>query len=153
MGTEIERKFIVRSDAWRESVDHKRAMKQAYFRAHDATIRVRVIDSDAILTIKSATDGVTRGEWEYPIPHRDALELIDTFCGDRMLSKTRHYVPIDGHVFEVDEFEGELAGLIVCELELATEETPFTKPDWLGDEVSGDPRYYNEVLVKEGRPT
>lgn len=147
---EIERKFLVVGDAWRREIRDSHAMAQGYLagppHAH-CSVRVRVSDDGAFLNIKSATAGVQRDEYEYPIPRADAERLLATLCGDRV-EKTRHHVERDGHLFEIDEFRGENAGLVVVEIELAHADAPFPRPAWLGREVTHLQRYYNVMLAE-----
>lgn len=147
MGQEIERKFRVASDAYRESASGKR-YRQAYLSTDKArTVRVRVVEDQAWLTIKGLTEGVTRAEFEYEIPVADAVTLLESLCQQPVIDKTRYRIPLGDHVWEVDEFHGVNQGLVVAEIELSSEDEPFEKPDWLGKEVSGDPRYFNSNLI------
>lgn len=152
MGVEIERKFLVRDDSWRGGIRQSIEIQQGYMRSPDATIRVRLKDGAGIVTFKSSTVGVTRGEWQWPIPAAEARELIETFCGDRVIEKTRHYIDVVDHEWVVDEFHGRFDGLLLAEIELDDESEDFAMPDWAGDEVSHDSRYFNEVLANEGLP-
>ena len=147
MGTEIERKFLVEGEAWRDAVRDTVAIEQGYMRALDATIRVRIAGERGIFTVKGATLGVTRGEWEWEIPSRDARELLDTFCAGRRIAKVRHTVWFAEHAWVVDVFEGENDGLVMAEIELDAEDEAFDVPPWAGAEVSGDTRYYNSNLA------
>lgn len=149
MGTEIERKFLVRDDRWRASADDGTEFRQGYLvGSGKASVRVRIEGERANLNIKSATLGVTRSEYEYPIPLEEAAELLDTLCEKPLIEKTRYRLTHAGRLWEVDVFAGENAGLVVAEIELPSEETPFELPPWAGREVSDDPRYYNVCLVK-----
>ncbi|MDR9436924.1 MAG: CYTH domain-containing protein [Thiohalophilus sp.] len=149
MAIEIERKFLVTSDRWREQADAGQHLAQGYLiGAREASVRVRIEGERANLNIKSATLGIHRQEYEYPIPLADAREMLDTLCEKPVIEKTRYHVEHAGHTWEVDVFEGENAGLVVAEIELASESETFEQPDWLGEEVSADPRYYNVSLVK-----
>ncbi|MEJ2060090.1 MAG: CYTH domain-containing protein [Gammaproteobacteria bacterium] len=149
MGREVERKFLVISEAWRDRVDRSVRYRQGYLnQSGNASVRVRVSDQKAHLNIKGATLGVERQEYEYEIPLAEAHEILSTLCEGPLIEKTRHYVEHAGHVWEVDVFEGDNAGLVVAEIELAEPEEAFERPDWLGEEVSHDPRYYNVCLVK-----
>ena len=149
MATEIERKFLVRNEQWREGADEGTAYRQGYL-ASDPTcsIRVRTGGGRAFLNIKSATLGVRRREYEYPIPLDDAQEMLDRLCTGPLVEKTRYHVPVGGHVWEVDVFAGDNAGLVVAEIELEREDEPFERPAWVGEEVSQDPRYYNVSLAR-----
>jgi CYTH domain-containing protein len=145
MGIEIERKFLVIGDAWRTPTGT--AIGQGYLnRDKQRTVRVRVAGSQAFLTIKGPSHGATRQEFEYPIPVADA-HLLFGLCDGTVIRKTRHVVMHDGNCWEVDEFHADNQGLIVAEIELTTEDQTFTKPDWLGREVTDDPRYFNSNLI------
>jgi adenylate cyclase len=154
MGVEIERKFLVNGDAWRTGAERAVRMTQGYL--IDAALvaagqvrcsaRVRVAGDAAWLNIKSAQLGVTRQEYEYGIPREDAERMLRDFCAGT-IDKTRHYVPIGGMLFEVDEFHASNAGLVVAELELAAPDQQFERPAWLGAEVSAATRYYNLNLL------
>lgn len=149
MGIEIERKFLVTGDGWRDAAEPGRRMRQGYLgRLEKASVRVRQADDAAWLNIKGATLGIQRREYEYEIPLADAREMLDELCTGDLIEKVRHDVPYAGHVWEVDVFEGANAGLVVAEIELSAADEPFERPDWLGDEVSDDPRYYNVCLVE-----
>ncbi|QZA77507.1 CYTH domain-containing protein [Deefgea tanakiae] len=145
MAVEIERKFLVASDAWREQISHSTRIAQGYLCTDpERTVRVRTKGEAAFLTIKGKNAGISRAEFEYAIPVADALAMLQ-LCPN-VLDKTRHLVNVDGHTFEVDEFHGANAGLIVAELELSSEDAAYPQPAWLGAEVSGDTRYYNSAL-------
>lgn len=149
MATEIERKFLVRNDSWRQQARDDIRMRQGYLASGEGcSIRVRSGGGKAHLNIKSATLGVWRREYDYPIPLCDAEELLDHLCARPLIEKTRYHVEHAGHIWEVDVFEGDNAGLIVAEIELDSEDESFEKPAWAGEEVSHDPRYYNVCLVK-----
>lgn len=149
MATEIERKFLVTSDDWRNQFTEKKIIRQGYFGpASKASIRIRISDSSANINIKSATLEVTRKEYEIPIPLTDAEEMLENLCERPFIEKIRHIVPFGNHVWEVDEFFGDNEGLVVAEIELSHAEEPFEAPSWLGKEVSEDKRYYNVCLVK-----
>jgi adenylate cyclase len=148
MSVEIERKFLVQNDSWK-SLGNPISIRQGYLSSHpDRIVRVRVQDTSAMLTIKGRTIGATRGEWEYPIPIEDALKFLDDLCEKPVIEKTRYRIPHDGLLWEVDEFFGENHGLVVAEIELLTEDQVFAKPDWVGDEVTHDPRYANANLLR-----
>lgn len=149
MATEIERKFLVVSDRWREQAQRGTAFRQGYLvGAKHASVRVRIEGEKANLNIKSATLGVHRQEFEYPIPLEDAREMLDTLCEKPLIEKTRYLVAFEGYTWEVDVFEGDNAGLVVAEVELSSEDEQPPLPAWVGEEVSHDPRYYNVCLVK-----
>ena len=148
MGIEIERKFLLAGDAWR-GLGQPVLLRQGYLSsARERVVRVRIEGEQAMLTIKGANVGATRGEWEYPIPLADAAELLDALSEQPLIEKYRHRIEHAGMVWEVDEFLGANAGLVVAEIELASEDQPFEKPDWVGAEVSGDARYYNANLIR-----
>ncbi|NJP08852.1 MAG: CYTH domain-containing protein [Leptolyngbyaceae cyanobacterium RU_5_1] len=156
MSTEIERKFLVianqwqafRKDATRSSTPGT-VYRQGYIAA-DArrTVRVRIAGEQSFLTIKGATIGIARSEYEYPIPVEDAREMLQTLCVPPWIEKTRYTVEWEGFVWEVDEFDGENRGLILAEVELTDSEQAIDLPTWIGEEVSHDPRYYNSNLAK-----
>ena len=148
MGIEIERKFLLAGDAWR-GLGQPVLLRQGYLSsARERVVRVRIEGEQAMLTIKGANVGASRGEWEYPIPLADAVELLDGLCEQPLIEKYRHRIEHAGMVWEVDEFLGANAGLVVAEIELASEDQPFEKPEWIGAEVSGDARYYNANLIR-----
>lgn len=149
MGVEIERKFLLRGDGWR-ALGQPVLLRQGYL-SSDArcVVRVRIEGDAAVVTIKGRSVGATRGEWEYPIPLADADELLAGLCQQPLIEKYRRRIAFDGMVWEVDEFLGANAGLLVAEIELTSEDQPFAKPDWIGDEVTGDARYYNANLIRQ----
>lgn len=147
MGIEIERKFLVAGDGWRQQASSQTRFSQGYLSRDPArTVRVRLAGERAFLTIKGATTGATRAEFEYAIPPAEAQQLLALADGP-VLEKIRHLCEIDGMTWEVDEFLGANAGLVVAEIELQSEGQSFTRPDWLGDEVTGDARYVNANLA------
>ena len=149
MGTEIERKFLVKNDAWRASAVRSSRIVQGYLaNTERSSIRVRISGDKASLNIKSMTLGVTRSEFDYPLPCGDARLLLDKLCLRPLIEKTRHYVEHGGLTWEIDEFEGGNLGLIVAEVELRDAAQDVTRPSWLGREVSDDPRYYNVCLME-----
>ncbi|MFZ1327200.1 MAG: CYTH domain-containing protein, partial [Candidatus Contendobacter sp.] len=144
MGTEIEHKFLLRDERWRQQTTRSVRMRQGYLTSDErCSVRVRVAGDQGFLNVKSGTLGIQRSEYEYPIPLAEAEEILDTLCAKPVLEKTRHYVLVGEHCWEVDEFAGANAGLIVAEVELSRPDEPFERPDWAGEDVSGDPRYYN----------
>ena len=150
MAVEIERKFLVEGDGWREQVAHGVPMRQGYLAGPPAarcSVRVRIAGSCAFLNIKSLARGIARDEYEYPLPPADAARMLETLAGD-VVAKLRHHVLVDGCLFEVDEFEGENAGLVVAEIELDAVDAEFPRPVWLGREVSHLERYYNQNLAR-----
>jgi CYTH domain-containing protein len=152
MNIEIERKFLVKGDFY-PYVTKKERIVQAYLVATlERTVRIRIKGGQAFISVKGAANknGFSRLEFEYPIPVPDAQELLE-LAQPGFIEKERHYVPVGNHLFEVDVFHGVHEGLIVAELELQSESESFEKPDWLGDEVTGDERYYNAYLASERR--
>lgn len=148
MSVEIERKFLVRGTAWK-CLGRAVPIMQGYLSAHpDRTVRVRIEDQSATLTIKGRSHGAVRGEWEYSIPREDAQALLDGLCERPLIEKTRTRVEYGGMVWEIDEFSGDNLGLVVAEIELASEHQSFAKPEWIGEEVTADARYFNSSLLK-----
>ncbi len=148
MPREIERKFLLRDESWRASVDSSKRLVQGYLPGmQTASVRVRICGADARLNIKSATLDVSRLEYEYPLPLEEAQEMLERLCERPLIEKTRHHVYHAGHLWEVDVFAGDNAGLVVAEIELTAPDEAFERPPWVADEVSDDPRYYNVSLV------
>jgi adenylate cyclase len=148
MATEIERKFLLRDDSWRAAADAGTRFRQGYLiGAVKASVRVRIEGEAANINIKSATLGIQRQEFEYAIPLADAEELLNTLCEQPQIEKTRYHVPYGDHLWEVDVFAGDNAGLVVAEVELGDENEAFAMPPWAAEEVSHDTRYYNVCLV------
>lgn len=148
MALEIERKFLVDRDQWRPRNDGV-AFRQGYLsRVEHRVVRVRIAGGAAFLTIKGRSSGVTRFEFEYPIPVEDAEALLDRLCERPLIEKTRYEEVFGGHIWTVDVFQGENDGLILAEIELSSEAESFDRPPWLGREVSDDPRYFNSELSK-----
>lgn len=149
MGTEIERKFLLINDEWRTCADQGTHFRQGYIvGAERASVRIRIEGDVANINIKSATLGIQRQEFEYPIPLSDAEELLDTLCEQPQIEKRRYHVTHGDHLWEIDLFAGDNEGLVVAEIELNDENEPFDLPPWVGKEVSDEPRYYNVCLVK-----
>jgi adenylate cyclase len=148
MGIEIERKFLVGSDAWRRRARRRVAMRQGYLcdTGGKASVRVRIEGRVAHLNIKGAVVGRRRAEYDYRIPIAEARELLDTLCVGRV-EKLRHYVTSGPHTWEIDEFGGDNAGLVVAEIELRRVDESFVTPAWLGREVTDERRYYNHSLA------
>lgn len=147
---EIERKFLVKSTEFKDQATGCSHFVQGYITSPPAkTVRVRIADDKAYLTIKGSgsASGMSRFEWEMEIPGKDALALLG-ICEGGVIEKDRYYVPFAGHTFEVDEFFGDNEGLVMAEVELSSEDESFEKPEWLGQEVTGDSRYYNSSLRK-----
>ncbi|MGI9549634.1 MAG: CYTH domain-containing protein [Aurantibacter sp.] len=148
---EIERKFLVISDDFRNQATSKEHIVQGFLNIHpERTVRVRTTGDLGYLTVKGKSNvgGTVRFEWEKEIDKKDAQELLQ-LCEHMIIEKTRYGIPIGSHIFEVDEFYGENEGLIIAELELEDENESFDRPDWLGPEVSGELKYYNSQLSKK----
>jgi adenylate cyclase len=147
MAIEIERKFRVLNDDWRRLAEPGIAFRQGYLGdISRVSVRVRVEGERANINIKSADIGTSRQEFEYPIPMDDARALLALASGP-LVEKVRHHVRIEGTLFEIDEFSGRNAGLVIAEVELLHAEAPFPRPAWLGEEVTHDRRYYNVYLA------
>lgn len=147
---EIERKYLVNSNKFKGEAFKKCEIKQGYLNSHpNRTTRIRIQDKLAYITIKgiSSQSGLSRYEWEKEIPYEEALELLK-LCEPGVIEKIRYFVKYGNHIFEIDEFFGENAGLVMAEVELSSENEEFLKPKWLGVEVTGDKRYYNSQLCK-----
>lgn len=150
MNLEIERKFLVKDDAWRREAVASAELRQGYLANTAASsVRVRVAGPEAWLSVKAMRAGRSREQFEYAIPLADALALLDGFTVGPPVEKLRHRVPVGGHEFEVDEFRGANLGLVVAELELDDENEDFPRPRWLGDEVTDDSRFYNFRLAEQ----
>jgi adenylate cyclase len=148
MGYEIERKFLVDDDGWRAEAGPGARMCQGYLASgRRGSVRVRTSGERAWLNIKGVTLGAKRREFEYPVPLDDALTILDKLCDGPLIDKTRYLVEHAGFTWEVDVFEGANSGLVVAEIELPSEETPFERPAWAGREVTAVKRYYNSCLV------
>jgi adenylate cyclase len=149
MGVEIEKKYLVKKEIWNKEKPFKSSIiRQAYILSDiDKTIRVRVADTKGFLTIKGATVGIRRQEFEYEIPVEDANQLIENFT-TLCIDKIRHYINYDNKLWEVDEFKGENEGLMVAEIELNAEDEKYELPLWVGEQVSLDKRYSNSNLIK-----
>lgn len=149
MATEIEHKYLTANDSWRKQIERSSQFRQGYLTsAPTSSVRIRIGDGKAWINIKSATIGNSRSEYEYEIPLSDACEILSNLCQKPLIEKIRHYITVDHHIWEVDEFEGENKGLIVAEIELKEVNEKFTKPSWIGLEVTEDLRYYNNNLAK-----
>ncbi len=146
MALEIERKFLVQEVAWRNETGT--TYRQGYLSsAIERSVRVRVINKKGFLTIKGISRGAVRVEYEYEIPIAEAEAMLNDLCEKPIIEKTRFKIEFKGLVWEVDEFSGENQGLIVAEVELESEDQLFTKPEWVGEEVTSDPKYYNANLI------
>ena len=148
MAKEIERKYLVKGDKWRELA--KGVMyRQGYLSTvKERTVRVRTIDDNGFLTVKGITIGATRMEFEYEISVEDANQMLDELCERPLIEKSRYKIDYAGLTWEVDEFFGDNKGLIVVEVELTDESQTIELPEWVGEEVSNDPRYFNSNLIK-----
>lgn len=147
---EIERKFLVKSNAYRAEAISCERIEQGFLNTHpERTVRVRISGEFGYLTVKGVSDnaGISRFEWEKEIPVEAAEKLLE-ICEKGILGKTRYKIPLGNHIFDVDEFDGDNEGLVIAEVELQSENEPFIKPDWLGKEVTGETKYYNSQLSK-----
>ncbi|HPI38246.1 MAG TPA: CYTH domain-containing protein [Ignavibacteriaceae bacterium] len=148
MGKEIERKFLVKSEEWK-SLAKGTYYRQGYLSTvKERVVRVRTIDDKGFLTIKGKVEGISRSEFEYEIPVDDANLMLDSLCEKPIIEKYRAKIEYKGAIWEVDEFHGENEGLVVAEVELKDENQVVEIPSWIGEEVSGDPRYFNSNLIK-----
>jgi adenylate cyclase len=148
MAIEIERKFLVRDESWRDAASAGVVMRQGYLsRNAKNSTRVRIAGEKAHLNIKSATPGCVRTEYEYPLPVAEAEDVLRHLVLGAVVEKTRYYVECDGFVFEIDEFAGANRGLVLAELELKALDQEFPRPAWLGPEISDRLRYYNSELA------
>ena len=148
MGIEIERKYLVKRDAWKQPGEGQ-LYQQGYLSSHpDRTVRVRRVGDRGYLTIKGKTTGASRAEYEYEIPCQDAMALLEHLCEQPIIEKVRYRLAHEGLIWEVDEFQGENRGLVVAEVELTDEHQPIMLPPWVGQEVTTEARYYNAHLFK-----
>ncbi len=147
MAKEVERKFLVVGEQWRSGAQGVHCCQGYLNSAKERTVRVRLAGEHAWLTVKGPTCGISRSEYEYEIPVADAKAMLAELVEQPVIEKTRYRIAVNGLVWEVDEFLGVNAGLIVAEVELSSEDQVFEKPVWAGQEVSGDPRYFNSNLV------
>ncbi len=148
MAHEIERKFLVNGEAWRALAEGTHYRQGYLSTVKERTVRVRTINDKGFLTVKGITRGISRLEFEYEIPVAEAKQMLDDLCEQPLVEKSRYKIEQGGLTWEVDEFFGVNQGLIVAEVELSTEDQEYEKPEWIGDEVSGDPRYFNSNLIK-----
>lgn len=147
MAKEIERKFLVKTTHYKDIAKVKHSIKQGYLSTiKEATVRVRIKDQSAFITIKGISNGATRDEWEYPIPVSDAIEML-SLCQGNVIEKERYIVELMGYTWEVDEFHGAHEGLVVAEIELKDEKETFPIPPFIGEEVTGNVAYYNSTLA------
>ncbi len=150
MREEIERKYLLRSEDWRALAISARPLRQGYIaQGPGVTVRVRVAGDEGRLTLKSRLSGPARMEFEYAIPSEEAHALLEAYAGGRLVEKVRHAVPSGGRLWEVDVFGGLNAGLILAEVELPSVGEPVHLPDWIGREVTDDPRFYNQFLAEQ----
>lgn len=148
MAQEIERKFLVTDLSWRDQAEGK-LYRQGYIPTQNrSTVRVRVVGDRGYLTLKGVSTGITRLEFEYEIPLADAEHMLATLCVPPLIEKWRYRLTVGDHLWEIDEFLGDNAGLVMAEIELASESESFVLPSWVGQEVSDEPRYYNSNLAK-----
>lgn len=148
MPIEIERKFLLANDNWKQHTTGSLRMVQGYLGGNDnSSIRIRICGDIADINIKARVIGIQRHEYEYVIPVTEAEEMLAQLCDKPLIEKTRHEIDYAGHTWEIDEFSGENAGLVVAEVELGSVNEPFERPDWIGEEVTEDVRYYNVCLV------
>lgn len=149
MAIEIERKFLVKGDAWKEQATGK-LYRQGYIATNDGitTVRIRIAGEQGFITIKGKTEGIGRAEFEYEIPLEDAQIMLETLCDRPLIEKTRHKLEIDDLTWEIDEFLGENQGLVMAEVELYDENQAVKLPEWITEEVTHDMRYYNVNLAK-----
>ena len=146
MALEIERKFLLKEGAWRNEKGTK--YRQGYLSiAKERTVRVRIIDNKGYLTVKGISRGAVRVEYEYEIPGAEAEAMLDDLCEKPLIEKIRCKIEFKELVWEVDEFFGENKGLLVAEVELESEDQSFVKPEWVGEEVTSDPKYFNANLI------
>ena len=149
MGIEIERKFLLTGTEWKR-IASGTPYRQGYLNStKERTVRVRTIDDKGFLTVKGISVGASRLEFEYEIPLGDANTLLDELCEKPLIEKNRYKIEHQGFTWEVDEFFGENDGLVVAEIELESEDQTFDKPGWVGEEVTGDPRYFNSSLISD----
>lgn len=150
MSLEIERKFLVKNDEFKNASFQQKTLKQGYLNSDkNRTVRIRIADNQAFITVKGISNdaGTTRFEWEKEIEVKEATEML-SLCDPTIIEKTRFLVKNGQHIFEIDEFYGDNKGLIVAEIELNFENETFEKPSWLGEEVTGIVKYYNANLSK-----
>lgn len=149
MGVEIERKFLLKNDGWRQLAEPGVQFVQGYLQNNtSSSVRIRIEGESANINIKGATLDITRMEYEYSIPLNDAMEMLESLCEKPFIKKQRYKVPFGGMTWEIDVFEGDNQGLVVAEIELESEGQQFSLPDWIDREVSSETRYYNVCLVK-----
>lgn len=148
MSIEIERKFLLLNDNWRGQVQGEKFCQGYLCSGEGRTVRIRTVADHGFLTIKGATHGISRAEFEYEIPWKEANEMLENLCFKPLITKYRYRIPFAGFIWEVDEFLDENSGLIVAEIELQRPDQDFVRPAWVGVEVTDDPRYRNSSLVR-----
>ena len=149
MAIEIEKKFLVKKIP-KNNIKYSHYIKQGYIVSDkQKVIRVRQKEDDYFITIKGNKIGISRFEFEYPIPQPDAEDLFESFCEKGLIEKTRHYIDYKNHTWELDVFHGENKGLIVAEIELKSESEKFSLPNWIGNEVTSEAKYYNMNLIND----
>ncbi len=148
MGKEIERKFLVKGEAWKKMAQGVMYRQGYLSTVKERVVRVRTIDDKGYLTIKGISKGISRLEFEYEIPLEDANKMLDELCERPLIEKARYKIEYSGLIWEVDEFFGDNEGLTLAEVELSDENQQIELPEWIGEEVSGDPRYFNSNLIK-----
>ena len=147
MGLEIERKFLIKDDSWKEDANKGTSIKQGYLNSKaERTVRIRIYGDNGVLTVKAGRMNLSRKEFEYQIPLKDAFDMLN-MCEKPIIEKTRFLISKNNSTWEIDVFEGINEGLIVAEIELTSEEESFDSPSWLGEEVSLDSKYYNSSLM------
>ena len=150
MPVEIERKFLVRNDAWRDQAIHSQRLRDGLVaREHDLKVRVRCYGDRTTLCVKGGRRGISREEFEYEIPREHAAAIF-ALCTGRIQEKTRYYVPGQSGIWEIDVYHDVLDGIVIAEIELPSESAAVHLPDWVGEEITGDPRYSNSNLLAEG---
>lgn len=149
MAKEIERKFIVKGNSWKKDVIKEKSLEQGYiFSSENKSLRIRIANNKAFLTIKGKTEGISRDEFEYEIPKTDAQSLLKKYCDNNPILKKRYYLMIEGNEWTIDEFFGQNKGLVLAEIELESENQEINLPEWIEKEVSYDNRYFNTHLSK-----
>jgi adenylate cyclase len=147
MGLEIERKFLIKDDSWKDDANKGISIKQGYLNSKaERTVRIRIYGDNGVLTVKAGRKNLSRKEFEYQIPMKDAFDMLN-MCEKPIIEKTRFLISKNNSTWEIDVFEGINEGLIVAEIELTSEEESFDSPSWLGEEVSLDSKYYNSSLM------
>jgi adenylate cyclase len=150
MAREIERKFLVKNDSWKNGLQGLSCRQGYLVTGEEVTVRVRVLGDEGFLTVKGRTVGMTRDEFEYLIPLEDSKAMLESMSSGGIVEKIRYHIEVNGFTWDVDEFLGENSGLVLAEVELENEDQQPDFPDWLGQEVTGDVRYYNAYLA--GKP-